>query len=82
MDQNEEMKYLGTYFERKFNFHAHLDHTVAKSITLINILTRRAKLQWGLVHKAMKTIYELVVDPILRYEAPIWVEAIRRNKGL
>ena len=28
MDKNEEMKYLGIYFDSKFNFNAHIDYTV------------------------------------------------------
>jgi uncharacterized membrane protein len=47
LDQNEEMKYLGIYLDSKFNFNAHVDHTVTKLITLINMLARTAKLQWG-----------------------------------
>jgi hypothetical protein len=82
LDQNEEMKYLGMYLDSKFNFNAHIDHTVAKLITVINILARTAKLQWGLYHKALKTIYEGVVVPILTYGASIWVEAMRKNKNL
>jgi len=57
-------------------------HTVAKLITLINMLPRTAKLRWGLGHKAIKTIYEGVVVLILTYGAPIWVEAIRKNMNL
>ena len=77
------MKYLGIYFDRKFNFNAHIDHTVAKLIILVNMLGRTAKLQWGLGHKALKTIYEEAVVPILTYGgAPIWVEAIRKNRNL
>jgi hypothetical protein len=76
------MKYLGMYLDSKFNFNAHIDHTVAKLITLINMLARTAKLQWGLGHKALKTICEGVVDPILMYGAPIWVETIRKNRNL
>ena len=52
---------------------------MAKSITLINMLARTAKLQWGLEHKALKTVYEGVVVPILMYGAPIWVEATRKK---
>jgi len=59
------MKYLGIYLDRKFNFHAHIDHTVANVITLINMLAITAKLQWGLGHKALKTIYVGAVVPIL-----------------
>jgi tetrahydromethanopterin S-methyltransferase subunit F len=76
------MKYLGIYFDSKFNFNAHIDHTVGKLIALINMLARTAKLQWGLGHKALKAIYEGAVVPILMYGAPIWVEAIRKNKNL
>ena len=46
------------------------------------MLARTAKLQWGLGHKALTTIYEGAVVPILTYGAPIWVEAIRKNKNL
>ena len=62
------MKYLEIYLDSKFNFNAHIDHTVAKSITLIN---RTAKLQWGAGHKVLKTIYDGEVVPILTYGAPI-----------
>jgi hypothetical protein len=82
LDHSEEMKYLGIYVDSKFNFTAHTDHTVAKSITLINVLARTPKLQWGLGHKAIKIIYEGVVVPILMYGAPIWVEVIWKNKNL
>ena len=76
------MKYLEIYLDSKFNFNAQIDHTVAKSITFINMLTRTAKVQWGLGHKALETIYKGAVVPILTYGAPIWVEAIWKNKNL
>ena len=55
---------------------------MAKLIILINVLARTAKLQWGLGHKDLKTIYEGAVVPILTYGAPMWVEAIRKNRNL
>ena len=70
------------YFDSKFNFNAHIDYTVAKLITLVNMLARTAKLQCGLGHKALKAIYEGAIVPILTYGAPIWVEAIRKSKNL
>ena len=82
LDQNEELKYLGIYLESKFNFNAHIDHCAEKSITLINMLARTAKLQWGLGHKALKTTYEAAIVPVLMYGAPIWVEGIRKSKNL
>jgi len=76
------MKYLGIYLDGKFNFNAHIDHTVTKLITLLNMLARTAMLQWGVGHKAIKIIYEEAVVPILTYGAPMWVEAIWKNKNL
>jgi len=82
LDKNEEMKYLGIYFDRKFNSNAYIDYIVAKLIKLVNMLATTAKLQWGLGHKALKVIYEGAIVPILKYGAPIWVEAIRKSKNL
>jgi len=76
------MKYLRIHLDNKFNFNAHIDQTVSKLIPIVDMLSRTAKLQWGLGHKALKTIYEGAVVPILMYGAPIWVEAIRKNKNL
>jgi len=63
LDQIEKMKYLGIHLDNKFNFNSHIDQTVAKLITLVNMLSRTAKLQWGLGHKALKTIYEMSGSP-------------------
>jgi len=82
LDKNEEMKYLGIYFDSKFNFNAHIDYTVVKLITLVNMLARTAKLQCGLGHKALKAIYEGAIVQILTYGAPIWVEVMRKSKNL
>jgi len=46
------------------------------------MFVRTAKLQFGLCHKALNTIYEAAVAPILTYVAPIWLEAIRINENL
>ena len=75
------MKYSGIHLDNKFNFNSHIDQTAAKLIPLVNMLSRTAKLQWGLGHKALKTIYEGAVVPNLTYGAPIWVEPIRKNKN-
>jgi hypothetical protein len=82
LEQKEEIKYLGIYLDHKFNFNAHIDHTVAKLITLVHMLARTSKMQWGLGHKAHKTIYDGAVVPIITYGTPLWIEAIRKNRHL
>jgi hypothetical protein len=65
LEQTEEIKYLGIYLDSKFNFNTRIDHTVAKLITLVNMLGRTAKLKWGLGHKALKTIFTFMVPCII-----------------
>ena len=43
---------------------------------LIFTLAKSAKLNWGLNHKALKTIYLGGILPLLLYSAPIWVKAV------
>jgi len=76
------MKYLGIHLNNKIIFNSNINQAVVKLIPIVNIFSRTAKLHWGLGHKALKTIYEGAVAPILTYGAPIWVEAIRKNKNL
>jgi hypothetical protein len=63
-------------------FSAHINRTMEKLITLINMLARTAKLQWGLGHKALKTIYKGAVVPLPTYGAPRWGAAIWKNRNL
>ena len=60
------MKYLGIYQDKQFNFSKQIDHVTEKTITLINMLTKSAKLQWGLGHKALHTIYCDDAPPLLQ----------------
>ena len=46
------------------------------------MLGKSAKLQWGLGHKSLKTIYEGAVIPILTYGAPVWEQAVAKHRNL
>jgi len=54
----KEMKYLGIYFDSRLNFDKHIRYIAENSTRLIYMLGKSAKLQWGLGHKSLKTIYE------------------------
>jgi len=43
---------------------------------LIFALSKSAKLNWGLKHAALKTIYTVAILPLLLYGAPVWKNAI------
>jgi len=46
---------------------------------LIFSLSKLAKLNWGLDHKASKTIYVGGILPLLVYGAPVWINAMRKE---
>jgi hypothetical protein len=46
------------------------------------MLGRSAKLQWGLGHKSLKTIYEGALIPMLTYGAPVWDEAVVKQRNV
>jgi hypothetical protein len=76
----KEMKYLGIYFDDRLTFNTHIKYLAENSTKLIHMLGRSAKLQWGLGNKALKTIYEGALIPLLTYGAPVWEEAVAKQK--
>jgi len=78
----KELKYLGIYFDIRLTFDKHIKYITENSTKLVYLLSRLAKLQWGLGHKSLKTIYEGALIPLLTYGAPIWEEAIAKQKNL
>jgi len=82
LEQVMEMKYLGIYFDIRLNFHKHIEHTTEKSKKMVYMLGRIAKLNWGLGHKSLKTVYEGALVPLTTYGAPVWEEAIKKQRIL
>ena len=59
----KEIKYLGIIFDSKLTFHNHIAYISDKARKLIYMLSKTAKLKWGLGHKAIQTIYEGALVP-------------------
>jgi len=76
LEQVMAMKYLGIYFDSRFTFYKHIENIVQKSRTLTCMLSRTAKLHWGLGHKSLNTVYEGALVPIMTYGDPVWEEAV------
>jgi len=51
----------------------------AKCTKLIFSLSKSLKLNWGLYHKALKTIYVGGILPLLIYGEPVWINAMRKE---
>jgi hypothetical protein len=78
----EELKYLGIYFDSRLTFDKHIQYTTENSTKLVYMLGRSAKLYWGAGHKALKTIYEGALIPLLTYGAPVWDQAVLKQRNL
>jgi len=76
------MKFLGIYFESRLTFYKHIQHIAQKSRALTYMLSRTAKLHWGLGHKSLKTVYEGALVPLMTYTAPVWEEAVTKQRFL
>ena len=80
--QVDEIRYLGIIFDNRLTFSKHIRHTAEKCFSVINMLSKTAKLQWGLGHQALKTIYNGALIPTLTYGASVWGEQINKKKNL
>ena len=68
------MKYLCIIIDKKLTFREHIKQATDKCRKLIFALSRSAKLNWGLSHKALKTLYTGGIQPLLLYGVPVWAE--------
>ena len=50
-----------------------------KCTKLIFALSNSAKLNWGLKHAALKTIYTGRILPVLLYGTPVWKNSIEKG---
>jgi len=70
--QVHSLKCLGIIFDNKLTFREHITYMAEKCTKLIYALSKSAKLNWGLKHAALKTIYTGEILPLLLYGAPVW----------
>jgi len=69
--QVKTRKYLGI-IDKKLTFREHIKQATDKCRKLRFALSKSAKLNWGLSHKALKTLYTGGIQPLLLYGAPVW----------
>jgi hypothetical protein len=62
-------------FDYKLTFRDHINYITEKCTKLIFVVAKSAKINWGLVHKALKTIY------VRRNIAPSTIRRSSMDKG-
>jgi hypothetical protein len=78
----KEIKYLGIIFDSKLTFNSHIAYISEKARKLVYRLSKTAKLNWGLGHKAIKIIHEGNLVPMMTYGTPVWEEAATKTYNL
>jgi hypothetical protein len=57
LKQVDKIKYLDIIIDKKFKFNEHIQYITNRCTKLINALSKSARINWGLRHEALKTIY-------------------------
>jgi len=50
-----------------------------KYTKLINVLSKSARISWGLSHGALKIIYNGAILPQLLYATPVWIDSMKKE---
>jgi len=74
--QVKKLKYLGIIFDYKLSCREHKNYVADKCKKLVLQMAKTAKLNWGLTHKAMQTIYLGGIQIQLVYGATLWIKAM------
>jgi hypothetical protein len=82
LQQKDTIKYLRITIDRRFNFNEHIENIAGKCIKIIHALSKSAKINWGLRHDVLRTIYAGAILPIISYGAPIWIECLKRKHNV
>jgi hypothetical protein len=75
----DKTKYLGIIIESEFKFNEHIKYITDRCTKLINALSKSARINWGLKHEALETIYTGAILSQLLYAAPMWIESIKKE---
>ena len=71
-----KIEYPGIIMNTKFKFREHITYAAEKCTKFLYILSKAAKITWGLRHEVLKMIYEGAILPLLLCGAPVWIDAI------
>jgi hypothetical protein len=56
LEQGDKLKYFGIIIDSKFKFNGYIKYITDRFTNLINALSKSARISWGLMYEALKTI--------------------------
>ena len=76
---NTSMKSLGIHLDSKLLYHEHISTQCGKTKRLIFAIIKYCSTTWGLNRSILKTLWNVCIEPILLYGAPIWLTSIQKQ---
>ena len=71
----KKIKLLGLLIDNGLTFNAYVSYICRKAANIYRQLARCAKISWGLNTEVIRTIYVVVIEPIIMYAASVWARA-------
>lgn len=78
----KQMKYLGVWVDRSFNFGLHVDKVASNAKFKLAAFYRMGNSIRGYRHKMLRELYKAVIEPSMIYACCVWYKAIRRKTHL
>jgi hypothetical protein len=66
------IKCLGVILDHQLSFTDHIKDVCARTQSAVSRFARLARTDWGLGPRAMKSIWQLALEPALTYASPVW----------
>ncbi|XP_024859831.1 uncharacterized protein LOC108230932 [Kryptolebias marmoratus] len=75
IEREDQIKYLGMWFDKKLTWKVHIDKIVEKSKRILNIMRCLRGREWGADRKALKTVYIGLIRSVFDYGSILYNSA-------
>ena len=79
IQHKSQVKYLGVIMDRKLTWRSHIEAKHIACKRKIMELRQFSRLTWGADRNILTKLLNGIVDPMLLYAAPIWIESTQRK---
>nr|XP_037877534.1 uncharacterized protein LOC119631103 [Bombyx mori] len=75
---SREIKLLGVTIDDRLTFNTHVANVCRKATGIYKLLSRAARVSWGLNPDIVRIIYTATIEPIILYAASVWAPAAKK----
>nr|XP_037869605.1 uncharacterized protein LOC119629076 [Bombyx mori] len=75
---SREIKLLGVTMDDRLTFNTHVANVCRRATGIYKLLSRAARVSWGLNPDIVRIIYTATIEPIILYAASVWAPAAKK----